>query len=154
MAEATLRSCRRARGDSSLWPSPHGREPLRCASPSLSATIAGIAALGLAACREQPVQRLVTVPSQSCDTSFRVVNNSSGTAGQLSFSHSSRGGWGSDQLGNAVLPSGRFVDYRAANAGAYDFRVVWTNGQAAELRQVNVCRANQITVTDRGLIAS
>ena len=120
----------------------------------LSAAIAGIAALGLAACQEQPVQRVVTVPSQACDTGFRVVNNSSGTVGQLFFSHSSRGDWGSDQLGTAVLPPGRFVNYRAANAGAYDFRVVWTNGRAAELHQVNVCRASQITVTDRGLIAS
>jgi hypothetical protein len=46
------------------------------------------------------------------------------------------------------------VNYRAANTGAYDFRVVWTNGRAAEIRQVNVCRASRITVTDRGLIAS
>jgi len=116
--------------------------------------LAGLAALGLAGCQEQPVQRVVTVPTQACDTSFRVSNNSSGTVERLYFSHSSLGAWGNDQLGSSVLPPGRFVNYRAANAGAYDFRVVWTNGRAAEIRQVNVCRASRITITDRGLIAS
>jgi hypothetical protein len=118
------------------------------------ASAVGAAALLLSACQEQPAQRVVTVPTQACDTSFRVSNQSSGTVERLYFSHSSQGAWGADQLGRSVLPPGRFVNYRAANAGAYDFRVVWTNGRAAEIRQVNVCRASRITVTDRGLIAS
>jgi hypothetical protein len=59
-----------------------------------------------------------------------------------------------DQLGQSVLPPGRFVNYRASNAGNYDFRVVWTNGRAAEMRGVNICRASQITVTNSGLVAS
>lgn len=119
-----------------------------------SPALLGVAALALTACQEDTRRGAVVVPSQSCNTAFRVVNNSSGTVGQLFFSHSSRSGWGVDQLGQSVLPPGRFVNYRAANTGAYDFRVVWTNGRAAEIRQVNVCRASQITVTDRGLIAS
>ncbi|MGG5812334.1 hypothetical protein [Falsiroseomonas sp. CW058] len=112
-------------------------------------------ALLLAACQE-PAQRVVVVPAQAtgCDTSFQVVNSSSATVERLYFSHSSLSGWGNDQLGSSVLPPGRLVNYRAANTGSYDFRVVWTNGRAAELRGVNVCRASRITVTNGGLIAS
>jgi hypothetical protein len=123
----------------------------------LPAAFIALAGLGLGACTPQTtqtVQNVVMVPTQACDTSFRVVNNSSLTVGQLFFSHSSLGGWGNDQLGSSVLPPGRFVNYRAANAGAYDFRVVWTNGRAAELRGVNICRASRVTVTNSGLIAS
>ena len=113
--------------------------------------LAGLAALGLAGCVDdrQPV-----ASGAGCDTSFRVVNNSSGVVERLYFSHSSRSGWGNDQLGSSVLAPGRLVNYRAANAGNYDFRVVWTNGRVAELMGVNICRASQITVTDRGLLAS
>ncbi|WP_237216166.1 hypothetical protein [Falsiroseomonas oryziterrae] len=117
--------------------------------------LAGLLALPLAACQQDPRSTVVAVPVQAvCDTSFRVSNQSSATVAQLYFSHSSQRGWGADQLGASVLPPGRFVSYRAANTGNYDFRVVWTNGQAAELRGVNVCRASQITVTNRGLVAS
>jgi hypothetical protein len=109
----------------------------------------------LAACvDQQPQRQVVVVPSQACNTAFRVVNNSSATVERLYFSHSSLGGWGADQLGSSVLPPGRMVSYRAANTGNYDFRVVWRNGRAAELRRVNVCAASQITVTNNGLYAS
>ncbi len=96
---------------------------------------------------QQPVR-------QACDTSFQVVNNSGATVERLYFSHSTQGGWGADQLGQNVLPPGRATSYRAANAGNYDFRVVWTNGRAAELRGIDVCRASRITVTNSGLTAS
>jgi hypothetical protein len=121
----------------------------------LAAGLLAGSALMLSACQE-PAQRVVVVPSQAvgCDTSFSVVNNSSATVERLYFSHSSLSGWGNDQLGTSVLPPGRVVNYRAANTGNYDFRVVWTNGRAAELRGVNVCRASRITVTNGGLIAS
>jgi len=120
----------------------------------MSASAAGLAALLLSACQEQPAQRVVTVPTQVCDTRFRVSNQYSGTVERLYFSHSSQGAWGTDQLGRSVLAPRRFANDQAANAGAYDFRVVWTNGRATEIRQVNVCRASRITVTDRGLVAS
>jgi hypothetical protein len=104
----------------------------------------------------QPVVAVVPVrPAATvCDTRFRVVNNSSGTVAQLFFSHSSLSGWGADQLGASVLQPGRVVNFRAANAGNYDFRAVWGNGRAAELMRVNICAATQITITDRGLIAT
>lgn len=119
------------------------------------AGLLGFAALGLVACTEdnrRPVTtNTVIVPG--CDTSFRVVNQSSLTVAQLFFSHASFGSWGNDQLGTNVLPPGRFVNYRAANTGAYDFRVVWQNGRSAELRRVDICRASQIIVTNSGLQA-
>ncbi|WP_137180194.1 hypothetical protein [Roseomonas sp. AR75] len=120
----------------------------------LTAALLTTASFGLAACQQQPAQQVVVVPSQACDTSFRVSNQSSVTVAQLFFSHSSRNGWGTDQLGQSVLAPGRYVNYRAANTGNYDFRVVWANGRAAEIRGVNVCRASRITVTNSGLIAS
>ena len=99
----------------------------------------------------QPVQ--VAPAPVACDTRFSVVNNSSMTVMQLLFSHSSISNWGADQLGQNVLPPGRVWNYRAANAGNYDFRIVWQNGRAAELRRVNICAASRIVVTNSGLYA-
>ena len=89
----------------------------------------------------------------ACDTRFQVVNNSSLTVMQLFFSHASLANWGVDQLGQSVLAPGRFVNYTANNAGQYDFRIVWQNGRAAELRRVDICRASRIVVTNSGLYA-
>lgn len=127
-------------------------------------SLALFGALALSACVEAP-QRAVYVAPQAqpqrsvvtrpaCNTAFRVVNQSGRTVERLYFSHSSLGAWGNDQLGTSVLQPGRQVTYRAANEGAYDFRVVWNNGQASELRRINVCAASQITITSRGLVAS
>ncbi|MBS7809876.1 hypothetical protein [Roseococcus pinisoli] len=102
----------------------------------------------------QPVMVAPMAPARVCDTSFRVVNNSSYIVNQLYFSHSSLGSWGADQLGASMLYPGRYVNYRASNPGAYDFRVVWNNGRAAEIRGVNLCVASQITVTNAGLRAN
>lgn len=123
------------------------------------ALFALMGAATLAACAPQPVyiQQPVAVAPQpmvrACDTRFQVVNNSSLTVMQLFFSHASRNDWGVDQLGQNVLPPGRAWNYTAANAGAYDFRVVYANGRAAELRRVDICRATQIVVTNSGLFA-
>lgn len=124
----------------------------------LKRSLLGLAPLGLvlalAGCMPPTQTQTVVVRERSCDTSFRVVNASSGTVERLFFSHASQNGWGNDQLGEAVLPPGRATNYRAANTGAYDFRVVWANGRAAELRGIDVCVASTITVTDGGLRAS
>ena len=118
-------------------------------------SLLGLAPLGLvlalAGC--MPPTQTVVVRERSCDTSFRVVNASSGTVERLFFSHASQSGWGNDQLGEAVLPPGRASNYRAANTGAYDFRVVWANGRAAELRGIDGCTTLRVTVSDSGLRA-
>ncbi len=114
-------------------------------------------AAAVAACAPQTVyvpQPMPMAPAPvACDTRFQVVNNSSLTVMQLYFSHASRNDWGVDQLGQNVLPPGRVVNYTANNAGQYDFRIVWQNGRAAELRRVDICRASRIVVTNSGLYA-
>jgi len=120
------------------------------------AGLLSLAALGLVACTEdnrRPVASTANL-QQACDTSFVVVNQSSLTVAQLFFGSSARTTWDADMLGSNVLPPGRQVPYRARNPGNYDFRVVWQNGRAAELRGVNICRASQIIVTNNGLRAS
>ena len=120
--------------------------------------IAAIAALGLAACT--PQTRTVLVPvtpggtAVGCDTRFQVANASSLTVRSIYFSPSSQRSFGVDQLGANVLPPGRLVTYRAANASRYDFRVVWMNGRSADLYGVNVCALSRVTVTNGGLRAS
>jgi hypothetical protein len=102
-----------------------------------------------------PVQQQVVPfrPAPGCDTRFRVANQSGVTVRELYFSPSAVSGWGADQLGTSMLPPGRFVNYRANNAARYDFRVVWVNGRAAELRGVNICAARQVTIRNGGLSA-
>jgi hypothetical protein len=118
---------------------------------------AALSLLGLAACT--PETRTVVVPvapatAAGCDTRFQVANASSLTVRSVYFSPSSQRSFGVDQLGANVLPPGRLVTYRAANASRYDFRVVWTNGRLADLYGVNICALNRITVTNGGLRAS
>jgi hypothetical protein len=116
-------------------------------------------AAAVSACAPQTVyvpQPVAVAPQpmvRACDTRFQVVNNSGLTVMQLFFSHASRSDWGVDQLGANVLQPGRVWNFTAANAGAYDFRVVYANGRAAELRRVDICRASQIVVTNSGLFA-
>lgn len=121
------------------------------------AALAGATLLGGCVQPQAYVQPMAMVPvapvQQVCDTSFRVMNNSSRVVHSLYFSHSSQGNWGADQLGASMLYPGRYVNYRANNPGAYDFRIVWNNGRTAEIRRVNLCVASQITVTNAGLRA-
>lgn len=107
--------------------------------------------LGLAAC--VPDQRPMTGMS-SCDTRFRVANNSTMMINEVYFSHASMSDWGSDQLGNDTLAPGNSQAFRASQTGYYDFKIVWANGQKAELRQVDICRASTISVSNAGLRAS
>lgn len=122
----------------------------------LTAIAALASATLLAACvPPQPyVQPVMVAPVQRvCDTSIRVINESNAIVRELYFSHSSLGSWGADQLGANVIYPGRSMSYRLTNPGNYDFRVVWNNGRATEIRQINVCVASQIIVTNRGISA-
>ncbi len=123
----------------------------------LPAAIALLGTAAVAACAPQTVYVPAPVavgPAQvACDSRFQVVNNSSRTVLTLQYSHSSLANWGVDQLGQNVLPPGRVWNARANNAGNYDFRITWAGGGAAELRQVNICAASQIVVTNSGLFA-
>ena len=112
----------------------------------------------LAGCTPDTRQPVTFAPVRAsgpvvCDTSIRFVNNSSATVLQLYYNPSSITSWGPDRLGQNVLRPGQTTNVRLANAAPYDFRVVWENGRSSEIRQVNVCRAAQVVVTNAGLRA-
>jgi hypothetical protein len=117
------------------------------------AALAGATLLGGCVQPQPYVQPVMVAPTRVCDTSIQVMNQSNYTVQQLFFSHSSLGSWGADQLGANILPPGRAANYRLTNPGNYDFRIVWNNGRASEIRQINVCAASRIIVTNRGLSA-
>ncbi len=125
----------------------------------LPAAMALMGAAAVTACAPQTVyvpQPVAVAPApirQACDSRFQVVNNSSRTVLTLQYSHASLSSWGPDMLGQNVLRPGQVWTTRARNAGNYDFRITWAGGGAAELRQVNICAASQIIVTNRGLLA-
>ena len=85
---------------------------------------------------------------------FQVTNNASMPVRNLHFNSSGMlAGWGSDQLGGRVLSRGRSQGFRPSSPGTQDVRIVWANGRAAELRQVDTCRTARISVTTNGLVA-
>jgi hypothetical protein len=92
--------------------------------------------------------------AQGCDTRFTFSNNSGVTVNEFYFGPSSQSNWGRDRLGDGVLPPGRSVSYTSGGrGGAYDFKVVWANGDNAELMRVNICEASEIVATQRGIVA-
>lgn len=125
----------------------------------LPAVLALMGAAAVSACAPQTVYvpqpvGIAPVPvGPGCDTRFQVVNNSSRTVLTLQYSHASLANWGVDQLGQSVIAPGQVWNARAANAGAYDFRITWAGGGAAELRNIDICRASRIVVSNRGLYA-
>jgi hypothetical protein len=88
-----------------------------------------------------------------CDTSFTLVNQSGVTVQEFYFGSSAQSSWGADQLGQNVLPNGRSMNFRARNAGRNDFRVIWANGERADLMGVDICATSQIIATPTGISA-
>lgn len=120
---------------------------------ALAAVLAAGSSL-LSGCVDPNMQPIAAAPVRPVATcGFQVLNNSSITVHSLNFSSSALASWGADQLGSSVLPPGRAVSFRPSYGGNYDFRVIWTNGRAAELRQVDTCRTPNVIVTNRGLMA-
>lgn len=91
--------------------------------------------------------------AQGCDTSFTLRNESGSQINEIYFSPVSDGNWGRDRLGENVLPNGRQVSYRPSPGGSYDFRVVFENAQALELRNVNLCAVSTVRVSTSGISA-
>ena len=88
-----------------------------------------------------------------CDTSFSLVNQSGATVQEFYFGSSAQQSWGVDQLGQNVLPNGRTMNFRARSPGRNDFRVVWANGERADLMGVDICSTSQIIATPTGVSA-
>ncbi|MFT8242822.1 hypothetical protein [Roseomonas sp. BN140053] len=74
------------------------------------------------------------------DPSFRLSNRGGTTIQEVYVSSSQDSSWGQDRLGQDVLPPGRQVILRLpVGQCVNDLRVVYSNGQASERRQVNTC---------------
>jgi hypothetical protein len=113
-------------------------------------------ALGLAACAPAPPAQTAAEappPGRGCEGELQVVNASSRTVDRLFLARLSLEGWGQDRLGQEVLRPGRSARYRATAGGAQDLRVIWADGRAAELRQVDPCATGTVRIEDRGLKA-
>lgn len=109
--------------------------------------------LALAGC-DAPQGAMPATGVVACDTRFDVANITNLPVRELYFSPSAQGNWGRDQLGSSMIPPGGVVRFVAANAGAYDFRAVMTNGRTFELYRVNVCAVSRVTVSATGLTTS
>lgn len=111
--------------------------------------------LGLAACAPPPATRTaVEAPARGgCEAELQVVNASSRTVDRVFLARLSQEGWGHDRLGQEVLRPGRSVRYRGTAPGAQDLRVIWADGHAAELRQVDPCATGTVRVEERSLRA-
>ena len=88
-----------------------------------------------------------------CDRRFTLVNESGVTINSFYFGSSAQREWGVDQLGSSVLPTGRSIRYETRHSGRNDFRVVWANGQTAELMGIDICSTSSIIATPRGIVA-
>lgn len=96
----------------------------------------------------------VAAPAQAqCDTSFTLVNESGMMVNEFYFGSSAQQSWGVDQLGTNVLANGRTMRFSARNPGRNDFKVVWSNGQSAEIMRIDICATSQIVATRRGIEA-
>lgn len=95
----------------------------------------------------------VGTASAQCDTRFTLRNNSGVQVNEFYFGPSSDQNWGRDRLGDGVLPNGRSISFQPRTTGNHDFRVVWANGERAELMRVNICEVSEIVATPRGIEA-
>ncbi len=96
---------------------------------------------------------LVGTAQAQCDTTFTLVNESGVTVNEFYFGSSAQSSWGVDQLGTNVLAAGRSMRFSTRNPGRNDFRIVWSNGQRADLMGVDICRTNEIVATRSGIAA-
>jgi len=91
--------------------------------------------------------------SAQCDTRFILRNASGVQVNEFYFGPSSDPNWGRDQLGQNVLPDGASVRFQSRFTGAHDFKVVWANGEYAEVMRVNICTMSEIVATKTGIEA-
>ncbi len=96
---------------------------------------------------------LAATASAQCDTSFALVNRSGVTINEFYFGSSAQRAWGVDQLGTSVLANGATSRFQARNPGRNDFRVVWANGDTAELMNIDICTTSEIIATRSGMTA-
>lgn len=78
---------------------------------------------------------------------FRVWNRSGRTIREVYVSSSANNSWGSDRLGERLLPSGRYWTIRQSETGcSFDLRVVFEDGGAFERRNINACQISEFSI--------
>jgi hypothetical protein len=79
------------------------------------------------------------------DPSFRLTNNGNVPINEIYVSSSANQNWGADRLGDRTLAVGGTYTIRLpAGQCVNDIRVVWSNGQSRERRQVNTCNLTDV----------
>ena len=96
---------------------------------------------------------LTEATAQGCDTSIDVVNNSGVQIDELYFNPTSNSNWGRDRLGQNVLTPGCSAGFRPGRGGTYDFKVVWSGGNEAEIRGVDICTISRVIAARGRLVA-
>ncbi len=91
--------------------------------------------------------------AQQCDTRFDLINRSGAQVNEFYFGSSANANWGPDRLGDGVLANGQARRFQPRTTGMVDFKVVWENGETAEVRQVDICSATEVVATRNGITA-
>lgn len=88
-----------------------------------------------------------------CAPAAARLENISGQAVEQLYLSQAGPPWGADLVARDPLPSGTGLPLQFEGRGPYALRVVWVNGQAAELRGIDGCTTRHITIRDGGLRA-
>ncbi|WP_374248245.1 hypothetical protein [Thermomonas sp.] len=89
--------------------------------------------------------------ADAADRRVRIVNNTSYTMVRFYASRVSSGSWEEDILGESTLRPGRSVRIDiddGSGACVYDFKAVFSDGDAVIREGVNVCKVGEYTYND------
>ena len=87
--------------------------------------------------------------AMAADQDFTLVNRTGFVIDQLFVSPHSSNNWGSDVLGQDVLPAGNQTDITFPNGTrpcAWDLKVVYSDGGSATWMNVNLCSISKVTL--------
>ncbi|MBF0161063.1 MAG: hypothetical protein HQL88_02140 [Magnetococcales bacterium] len=90
-----------------------------------------------------------TLAWASADQDFRLRNATGYTIDKVFVSASHRESWGSDVLGQDVLDDGESVNirfHRDTETCEWDLQVVYTDGESAYWRDIDLCSVSKITI--------
>lgn len=88
-----------------------------------------------------------------CAPAAARLENLSGRAVEQLYLSPAGTPWGADLVTGDALPGGAGLPLQFEGRGPYALRVVWVNGQAAELRGIDGCTTLRVTIRDSGLRA-
>lgn len=106
--------------------------------------------LPLAAACAAPESGIVAL---GCDGVLRVANAATLTVEQLYVSAAGPRGWGPDRLAPGTLPPGGQHAARTSDGRVQSVRVVFVDGSAAEIMDLDVCATPRLTIGAGGLQA-